>query len=139
MSAPSHSSSKGPLTGVRVIDLTVNVLGPVATQVLGDMGADVIKIEPLQGDPNRETGPSRNPGMSAMHMNVNRNKRSVTLDLKSSAGMDTLMRLVDTADVFVHSMRPAAAIRLGVGYETEAKPNAQIIYQSGRGITRADP
>jgi crotonobetainyl-CoA:carnitine CoA-transferase CaiB-like acyl-CoA transferase len=139
MSAPNHSSSKGPLTGVRVIDLTVNVLGPVATQVLGDMGADVIKIEPLQGDPNRDTGPSRNPRMSAMHMNVNRNKRSVTLNLKSAEGMETLMRLVETADVFVHSMRPAAATRLGVGYEAIAKRNARIIYAFGPGYNQKGP
>src|SRR5579859_4555781 len=131
--------SKGPLTGVRVIDLTVNVLGPVATQVLGDMGADVIKIEPLQGDPNRETGPCRNAGMSAMHMNVNRNKRSVTLNLKSAEGMDALMRLVDTADVFVHSMRPAAALRLGVGYETIAARNGRIIYAFGPGYKQSGP
>src|SRR6266851_10232875 len=89
----------GPLAGIRVVDLTVNVLGPVATQVLGDMGADVIKIEPLQGDPNRDTGPCRHSGMSAMHMNVNRNKRSVTLDLKSTEGLAAMMRLVDSADV----------------------------------------
>src|SRR5437763_10871907 len=124
VNASDHASSKGPLTGVRVIDLTVNVLGPVATQVLGDMGADVIKVEPLQGDPNRDTGPCRHAGMSAMHMNVNRNKRSVTLNLKSTEGMAALMRLVDTADVFVHSMRPAAALRLGAGYEAIARRNS---------------
>ena len=139
MRAASQSSCKGPLSGVRVIDLTVNVLGPVATQVLGDMGADVIKIEPLQGDPNRDTGPCRNPGMSAMHMNVNRNKRSVTLNLKSAEGMSTLMRLVDTADVFVHSMRPAAAIRLGVGYDAIAKRNPRIIYAFGPGYSQNGP
>src|ERR1700738_2224086 len=137
--ADGAKAPTGPLAGVRVIDLTVNVLGPVATQVLGDMGADVIKIEPLQGDPNRDTGPSRNPRMSAMHMNVNRNKRSVTLNLKSAEGMETLMRLVETADVFVHSMRPAAAERLGVSHEAIAKRNARIIYAFGPGYNQKGP
>ena len=78
--AGEHSKPPtGPLSGIRVVDLTVNVLGPVATQILGDMGADVIKVETLQGDPNRDTGPARSAGMSAMHMNVNRNKRSISL------------------------------------------------------------
>ena len=76
---PLHArlaTSAGPLTGVRVIDLTVNVLGPVATMILGDMGADVIKIETPDGDPNRQNGPSRNPNMAAMHLNMNRNLKS---------------------------------------------------------------
>src|SRR5260370_34876958 len=109
MNASSQGSCKGPLTGVRVIDLTVNVLGPVATRVLGDMGADVIKIEPLQGDPNRETGPSRHSGMSAMHMNVNRNKRSVTLNLKSREGMAPFMWLGGTTATFAPRTAPARA------------------------------
>jgi formyl-CoA transferase len=129
--AEGGKTPTGPLAGIRVVDLTVNVLGPVATQVLGDMGADVIKIETLQGDPNRDTGPSRNARMSAMHMNVNRNKRSVTLNLKSPDSLAALMRLVETADVFVHSMRPAAAERLGVSYEAIARRNPRIIYAFG--------
>jgi crotonobetainyl-CoA:carnitine CoA-transferase CaiB-like acyl-CoA transferase len=137
--ADAAKAPTGPLAGVRVIDLTVNVLGPVATQILGDMGADVIKIETLQGDPNRDTGPSRNPRMSAMHMNVNRNKRSVTLDLKSPQSLEVLMRLLETADVFVHSMRPAAAQRLGVSYEAVAKRNPQIIYAFGPGYRQDGP
>src|ERR1700716_4211999 len=96
--AEGDKAPTGPLAGIRVIDLTVNVLGPVATQILGDRGADLIKIETLQGDPNRDTGPSRNTRMSAMHMNVNRNKRSVTLNLKSPDSLAALMRLGDTAD-----------------------------------------
>src|SRR3984893_9961809 len=106
--AEGEKSPTGPLAGIRVVDLTVNVLGPVATQILRDMGADEIKVEALQGDPNRDTGPSRNARMSAMHMNVNRNKRSVTLNLKCPDSLAALMRLVETADVLVHSMRPAA-------------------------------
>jgi crotonobetainyl-CoA:carnitine CoA-transferase CaiB-like acyl-CoA transferase len=132
-------SPSGPLAGVRVVDLTVNVLGPVATQILGDMGADIIKVETPAGDPNRDTGPRRNPRMSAMHLNVNRNKRSVTLDLKTPAGREALLRLVDTADVFVQSMRPAAAKRLGVDYASISARNPRIIYGSGPGYRQDGP
>jgi crotonobetainyl-CoA:carnitine CoA-transferase CaiB-like acyl-CoA transferase len=134
-----QTSPSGPLAGVRVVDLTVNVLGPVATQILGDMGADVIKVETRAGDPNRDTGPRRNPRMSAMHLNVNRNKRSVTLDLKTPAGREALLRLVDTADVFVQSMRPAAAKRLGVDYASISARNPRIIYGSGPGYRQDGP
>ena len=129
----------GPLAGIRIVDLTVNVLGPVATQILGDMGADVIKVETPSGDPNRDTGPRRNRGMSAMHLNVNRNKRSITLDLKSESGRAALLRLVDTADVFVHSMRPAAAERLGVGYAEISARNPRLIYAFGPGYRQDGP
>jgi crotonobetainyl-CoA:carnitine CoA-transferase CaiB-like acyl-CoA transferase len=118
----------GPLAGVRVVDLTVNVLGPLATMILGDLGADVIKVETPLGDPNRQTGPSRHPNMSAMHMNINRSKRSVTLDLKRPAALEALFDLVGTADVFVHSMRPSAARRLGIAYEPVAERNPRIVY-----------
>jgi crotonobetainyl-CoA:carnitine CoA-transferase CaiB-like acyl-CoA transferase len=137
--APARLGARGPLSGVRVIDLTVNVLGPVATQVLGDMGADVVKVEPLTGDPNRETGPHRHAGMSAMHMNVNRNKRSVTLNLKSEEGMQALMQLIATADVLVHSMRPTAARRLGISYEDVKRQNPRIIYAFGPGYKQDGP
>ena len=129
----------GPLRGVRVVDLTVNVLGPVATQILGDMGADVIKVETPGGDPNRQTGPRRSEGMSAMHLNMNRNKRSVTLDLKLPEGREALMRLVDTADVFVHSMRAAAARRLGIDYAAISARNPRIIYGCGVGYRQDGP
>jgi len=135
----SDAAASGPLAGVRVVDMTVNVLGPVATQILGDMGADVIKIETPQGDPNRDTGPARHRGMSAMHMNVNRNKRSITLNLKRPEGKEALMRLVETADVFVHSMRPAAAKRLGIAYADIAARNSRIIYGYGPGYRQDGP
>lgn len=133
------SAARGPLAGIRVVDTTVNVLGPVATQILGDLGADVIKVETPQGDPNRDTGPHRNPRMSAMHMNVNRNKRSITLNLKRPEALEALMRLIETADVFVHSMRPAAAKRLGISYEAIAARNPRIIYASGPGYRQDGP
>jgi crotonobetainyl-CoA:carnitine CoA-transferase CaiB-like acyl-CoA transferase len=126
-------SNSGPLTGVKVLDLTINVLGPVATMILGDMGADVIKIETPEGDPNRQNGPARHPNMAAMHLNMNRNKRSVTLNLKRPEAREALLRMVESADVFIHSMRPAAAQRLGIDYEEIARRNPRIVYGYGCG------
>ncbi len=127
----------GPLAGVRVVDLTLNVLGPVATQILGDMGADVIKVEPPQGDGNRQIGSANHPNMGALYVTMNRNKRSVVLDLKRPAALEALMRLVERADVFVHGMRARAAERLGVGYPAVAARNPRIVYASAPGY-RAD-
>lgn len=135
----SSAAATGPLAGIRVVDLSINVLGPVATQILGDMGADVIKVETPQGDPNRDTGPARHSGMSAMHMNVNRNKRSITLNLKNPDAKEALMRLVETADVVVHSMRPAAAVRLGISYSDISAKNGRIIYAYGPGYRQDGP
>lgn len=129
----------GPLAGLRVLDLTINVLGPVCTQILGDMGADVIKIEAPGGDQNRWNGPARNPGMSVFFLLMNRNKRSITLDLKSLQGLEALMRLVETADVIVHSMRSGAADRLGIGYEAVRARNPRIVYASAPGFRGDGP
>jgi crotonobetainyl-CoA:carnitine CoA-transferase CaiB-like acyl-CoA transferase len=126
----------GPLAGVRVIDLTINVLGPMATQVLGDSGADVIKIEAPGGDPMRKLGPCRTRDMGTYFMNVNRNKRSVLLDLKRPEGKAALRRLLETADVFVHNMRIGAIERLGFGYEAVAAINPRVIYASATGFRR---
>ncbi|HBA32773.1 MAG TPA: CoA transferase, partial [Gammaproteobacteria bacterium] len=103
----------GALDGYRILDLTINVLGPLATQTLGDMGADVIKVEQLSGDDVRYIGPARHDGMSAFFLNVNRNKRSISLNLKSKAGKEALQRLIKTADVFVHSVRAKSMEKLG--------------------------
>lgn len=126
----------GPLAGVKVIDLTVNILGPVATQVLGDMGADVIKVEPPTGDPIRVMGPGRSPTMSVFFLNSNRNKRSIVLDLKQPDAMQALLQLVDGADVFVHNMRIAAAERLGLGYAALAARNPRLIYAAATGFRK---
>ena len=120
-------AGSGPLAGVRVLDLTINVLGPVATQQLGDMGASVIKVEPPEGDPMRDNGPGRNPHMSALFLNLNRNKRSLTLNLKKPGALEIFMRLVKTADVVVENWRPDIKKKLGVDYEALAAVNPRII------------
>jgi crotonobetainyl-CoA:carnitine CoA-transferase CaiB-like acyl-CoA transferase len=136
---PEQEAATGPLAGVRVLDLTINILGPLATQILGDMGADVIKIEAPDGDPMRHSGYSKNPGMASLFMNTNRNKRSVVLDLKRPAARDALMRLVDTADVLVHSVRPQTAERLGVSYAAVSARNPRLVYAYGPGYRSDGP
>jgi formyl-CoA transferase len=134
-----HSAMSGPLSGIRVLDLTINVLGPLAAQILGDMGADVIKIEAPDGDPMRHSGYSNHAGMASLFMNTNRNKRSVVLDLKRPEPLAALLRLAETADVFVHSMRPHTAERLGVSYKALSARNRRLIYASGPGYRSDGP
>jgi crotonobetainyl-CoA:carnitine CoA-transferase CaiB-like acyl-CoA transferase len=129
----------GPLAGIRVIDLTVAVLGPVATQILGDLGAEVIKIEPPEGEMMRGIGPARNPGMAAYYLNVNRNKKSLVLDLKRPQARAALLRLAATVDVFVHNMRPGAAVRLGIDYTALAAANPRIVYAAASGYRKDGP
>ena len=129
----------GPLRGIRVIDLTINILGPVATQILGDMGADVIKVEAPEGDAMRHSGLAKNPGMASLFMNTNRNKRSVVLDLKRPAGLEALLRLVETADVFVHSLRPQSAERLNISYRELVARKPRIVYACAPGYRPDGP
>ena len=133
------SKPRGPLEGIRVIDLTTVMLGPFSTQILGEMGADVIKVEPPGGDIGRWTGVGKNPGMSAAYMMKGRNKRSVVLDLKNSEAKEPLRRLVETADVFVHNIRPKAAARIGIDYETIAAWKPDIVYAAATGYGEAGP
>lgn len=106
-------SDFGPLHGIRVIDLTSVVLGPVATHVLGDLGADVIKVEAPEGDLMRANGVSRNKGMSSIFIAINRNKRSLSIDMKSDEGREVMRRLIAQSQVLVHNMRVKAIERLG--------------------------
>lgn len=132
-------SSRGPLDGVRVVDLTAMVMGPYCTQIMADMGADVIKIEPPQGDDTRyvSVGPTR--GLSGVFVNVNRGKRAITLDLKSDAGQTALRALIERADVFIHSMRAKAIARLGLSYPDVAAINPNIVYTNCYGYSRRGP
>src|ERR1700730_14316786 len=131
----------GPLEGVRVIDLTAVLLGPFATQHLADMGADVIKVEPPEGDLLRVSGGSmgRDKSMGPIYMAANRNKRSLCLDLKKPAACAVLKGLIKTADLFIHNSRPAAIERLGLGYEDLKKINPSIIYAYSLGYARKGP
>lgn len=132
-------SASGPLDGHRVVDLSTMISGPMATQVLADQGADVIKIEaPDAGDLVRQLGASRN-GITATFAVVNRNKRSVVLDLKSAAGRDTLFKLVETADVFVQNFRPGTVDRMGLGYDAVRAVRPDIVYTSICGFGETGP
>ena len=131
----------GPLAGVKVIDLTAVLLGPFATQHLADMGADVIKVEPPDGDLLRVSGGSmgRDKGMGPIYMAANRNKRSLCLDLKKPAAVAVLKDLTKDADLFIHNSRPAAIERLGLGYDDLKKVNPSIIYAYSLGYARKGP
>jgi len=122
------------MTGMRVLDLSRVMMGPFATHILADLGADVLKIEDQVGDSTRHYRPLRNPGMAGSFLNLHRNKRSVVLDLKREAGRAALRRLLPGADVFVHTMRPAAIERLGFGYDAVRAINPAIIYCAGQGF-----
>ena len=126
----------GPLAGIKVIDITTVVLGPYASQVLGDMGADVIKVETTTGDTTRFIGPCRTPGMGSYFAALNRNKRSLSIDLKQPAAMKALLTLIDGADVFVHNMRIGAAHRLGLDYESLSKRNPKLVYACASGFRK---
>jgi crotonobetainyl-CoA:carnitine CoA-transferase CaiB-like acyl-CoA transferase len=129
----------GPLSGVRIVDMTSVLMGPYATQILGDMGADVIKVEAPQGDIVRQIGPGRNPGMGGMFLNANRSKRSIVIDLKRPAGREALLRLAAGADVLTYNVRPQAMARLGLGYEQLAAVNPRLIYAGLYGYGQDGP
>ncbi len=128
-----------PLDGIRVIDLTAVVLGPLATQVLAELGAEVIKVESPEGDIARHVEPMRSRAMGTMFMNLARGKKSLAVDLKDNRGRDIVMRLVATADVFVHSMRQPAIERLGLTYEALKAVKGDLIYCATWGFDRRGP
>ncbi|MBT6211364.1 MAG: CoA transferase [Woeseia sp.] len=139
MSKEKQKSPKGPLNGVRVVDLTAVVMGPYSTQIMADMGADVIKIEPPGGDIMRNVSVGPEPGMSGVFVNLNRGKKSVVLDLRTQSGKMTLRTLIEKADVFIHSMRAKAIAKLGFSYDEVAEINPAIIYTNCYGYRRGGP
>ena len=129
----------GPLHGYRVVDLTSNVAGPLATMILGDQGADIIKVEAPDGGDATRTGGNRRAGFTASFLNNNRNKRSIVLDLKSAGGREALLRLAAGADVLVQNFRPGVAERLGVGEEPVRAVSPKIVYVSISGFGEKGP
>lgn len=135
----AHEVAPGPLDGITVVECASIVLGPLTTQYLGDMGADVIKIEPVAGDLTRAIGPRRSSNMGSFFLTNNRNKRSVMLDLKVPAGLDALHRLVTRCDVFLHSIRTSAAERLGLDYKSLSGHNERLVYCHVKGFSDDGP
>jgi len=131
---------KGALEGIRVVDLTRVLAGPYATMILGDLGADVIKVEaPGGSDDTRFWGPPFQNGMSAYYAAVNRNKRNITINLKEEKGKETIRRLVKTADVFIHNFKTGTMERLGLGYDELSPINPKLIYCSITGFGETGP
>ncbi len=128
----------GPLDGVRVLDLTSVIMGPFATQTLGDLGADVITIEGRRGDTNRSMGPGPEPGLSGTSMNLMRNKRSVGLDLKDDTGRAAFLRLAATSDVLVTNLRPGPLGRLGLAYDDVREVRPDIVFCQAHGYPSDD-
>ncbi|MFO1114851.1 MAG: CoA transferase [Beijerinckiaceae bacterium] len=139
----AETKSSGPLAGLRILDMTAVVLGPLATQILGDYGADVIKVEPLEGDLMRANGAQRadgsTAGLSSIFLAINRNKRSLAIDLKAEEGRAALRRLVSTCDALVHNMRVEAIERLGFGYADVKQIKPDIVYCVATGFGQDGP
>lgn len=129
----------GPLDGVKILELTAVVLGPWACQILADMGAEVIKVEPPYGDSNRSLGAARNPGMAALYLTCNRNKRSLVLDLKQPEAREAVMKIAADVDVVVHNNRPQVMTKLGLEYSDFKAVNDKIIYCGTYGYGKAGP
>lgn len=140
MSSPNEKTNSGPLAGLRVIDLTRVLSGPFCTMMLGDMGAEVIKIErPEVGDDTRAFAPPYQGQESAYFLSVNRNKKSLTLDIKQDSAKEILWTLIEGADIVVENFRPGTAARLGFGYQDVASRNSKIIYGSISGFGDSGP
>lgn len=125
---PDQTTTQTALQGIRVVDLTAIVFGPLASQNLADYGAEVIKVESPAGDSTRYTGPAHTRGLSAIFLGVNRNKKSLCLDLKQRCAREALLKVIDTADVLMHSMRPQKMKALGLDADTLCRRNPKLIY-----------
>lgn len=129
----------GPLAGVRILDFTSVVLGPFSTQILAQLGAEVIKIEAPEGDNMRHVGPMRNPGMGHIFLHANQGKRSVVLDLKQPAGREAALKLAANCDVLISNVRPQALARLGLDYESVRQHNPRLIHVTCCGFDQDGP
>jgi crotonobetainyl-CoA:carnitine CoA-transferase CaiB-like acyl-CoA transferase len=129
----------GPLAGIRVLDLTSVVMGPYATQILGDLGADVVTVESGRGDTNRAMGPGPIRQLSGISLNLLRNKRNIALDVKHPDGRAALLRVVATCDVFVTNVRPGPLARLGLAYEDVAAVRPDIVFCRAQGFPSDSP
>jgi crotonobetainyl-CoA:carnitine CoA-transferase CaiB-like acyl-CoA transferase len=139
MTPPPRPATAGPLHGIRVLDMTGVVLGPFATQTLGDWGAEVIKVEPPSGDLVRNSGVHRSRGMASVFLGVNRNKRSLCLDIKAEEGKAVLRRLIPTVDVLASNVRPAGMARAGFGWKDCAALNPRLVYAVATGFGQDGP
>ena len=139
MSSPERQTSGGPLSGFCILDLTSVVLGPLATQMLGDMGADIIKVESLEGDLIRHNGEVIAPMMGSIHLTLNRNKRSLAVDLKTEDGREVVRRLLPRVDALVHNMRTSAIEGLGLGYDAVRALKPDIVYCVANGYGQDGP
>jgi crotonobetainyl-CoA:carnitine CoA-transferase CaiB-like acyl-CoA transferase len=137
--APATASRGGPLTGLRVVDLTTVMMGPLATQILGDLGADVIKVESFVGDSTRRVPPDPYGGLSGISLNLNRNKRSIAVDLKRAEGRRVVLDLLATADVLVTNMRRGALRHLGFGYDDIGPAHPRLVYCAANGFRDGSP
>ena len=130
----------GALSGIRIVDLTNIILGPYGTMLLADQGAEIIKVEAPEGDLVRHIGkPAKTPGMGPTYLYVNRNKRSLCLDLKNPAAKAALLKVVARADAFVHAFRPQAIEGLGLGYDAIRKVKPDIVYVGAYGFSADGP
>ncbi|MEM0156909.1 MAG: CaiB/BaiF CoA-transferase family protein [Thermoplasmataceae archaeon] len=129
----------GPLSGLKILDLTQAMAGPMATMTLGDLGAEVVKVEPLAGDQTRSWAPPYMEGMSSYYLSANRNKKSICVDLKNPAGQEILRKLVLNSDVIIENFRPGTMEKFGLAYEMARKLNSKIIYCSLSGYGQTGP
>ncbi len=139
MSTAAMPPARGPLAGLRIVELASVVLAPWACQILGDLGADVIKVEPPAGDSNRQVGPGSEQAMGALYLTCNRNKRSLVLDLKQPAGRDAFHALLARADVLVHNLRPAPLARLELAPEGLCARYPRLVVCGTYGFSKAGP
>lgn len=132
-------AAPGPLDGVRVLDLTSVVMGPYATQILGDLGADVITIEPPRGEANRAMGPGPTPQLSGVALNLLRNKRNVALNFKTPEGLAAMRAIAATCDVFITNLRPGPLARAGIAYDDLVSVRPDIVYCQAHGYPSDGP